>query len=141
MGTLREQMVTELQLRGITAKTQKAYLKDVRDFALYFKKSPEQMGEKEIKEYLLYILNEKKASEGTFKNCRNALKFLYRTTLKRDWVVENIPCPKSKRKLPVVLDLSEVEAFSHQEPEAQGDPDDHVFFGAEDQRNGSPEGH
>ncbi len=111
METLREQMVTELQLRGITPKTQKAYLKEVRDFALHFNKSPEQMGEEEIRKYLLYILNEKKASEGTFKNCRSALKFLYKTTLKRHWEVDNIPCPKSKRKLPVVLDLSEVEAL------------------------------
>jgi site-specific recombinase XerD len=111
MGTLREQMVEELQLRGITPKTQKAYLQEVRDFALYFGKPPEEMGEQEIREYLIYILKEKNASEGTFKNCRSALKFLYRTTLKRDWVVENIPCPKSKRKLPVVLDLSEVHAL------------------------------
>ena len=69
------------------------------------------MGEKEIKEYLLYILKEKKVSDGTFRQCRSALKFLYRTTMNRDWIVEKIPGPKSKRKLPNVLDLSEVQAL------------------------------
>jgi integrase/recombinase XerD len=40
-----------------------------------------------------------------------ALKFLYRTTLKREWAVEKIRCPRAKRKLPVVLDLSEVQSL------------------------------
>jgi len=111
MGRLREQMVAELQLRGITPGTQKAYLREVRNFALYFGKSPEEMGEKEIKAYLLYILKEKHVSDGTFRQCRSALKFLYRTTMNRDWIVEKIPGPKSKRKLPVVLDISEVQAL------------------------------
>ena len=39
------------------------------------------------------------------------LKFLYRTTLKREWPVEKIKHPKRRRKLPVVLDLSEVESL------------------------------
>jgi integrase/recombinase XerD len=40
-----------------------------------------------------------------------ALKFFYRTTLKREWMVEKIRHPRAKRKLPVVLDLSEVESL------------------------------
>lgn len=111
MGKLRDQMQSDLQLRGLSPKTQKIYLSQVRSFALYFKKSPEQLGENEVKEYLLYILKERKVSDSTYRQSYGALKFLYQITLKRSWVVEKIPYPKTKKKLPVVLDRTEVEAL------------------------------
>lgn len=111
MGRLREQMQADLQLRGLSQKTQKIYLRQVRDIARYFKKSPELLGEKEVKDYLLYLLREKKVSDSTFRQCYGALRFLYKITLKRDWVVDKIPYPKTKKRLPVVLDKTEVEAL------------------------------
>ena len=56
MGKLRDQMQADLELRGITPKTQKSYLREVRNFARYFGKSPEELGESEVKQYLLYLL-------------------------------------------------------------------------------------
>jgi site-specific recombinase XerD len=111
MGTLREQMQRDLELRGLSPKTQKAYLHQARDFACYFKKSPEQLGEEEVKEYLHYILKERKVSNSTYKQTYGSLKFLYQTTLKRNCVFDKIPSLKSKKKLPVVLDRTEVEAL------------------------------
>lgn len=111
MGKLRDQMQSDLQLRGLSPKTQKIYLSQVRDFARYYKKSPDQLGENEVKEYLLYILKERKVSDSTYRQSYGALKFLYQITLKRSWVVEKIPYPKTKKKLPVVLDTTEVEAL------------------------------
>src|SRR3989337_3858067 len=106
MGKLRDQRLADLQLRGITPRTQKSYLREVRNFAKYFNKSPEELGESEVKEYLLHLLKERKLSDGTFRFYYSGLKFLYRHTLKREWVIEKIQCPKRKIKLPVVLDLS-----------------------------------
>jgi integrase/recombinase XerD len=111
MGTLREQMQADLQLRGITPRTQKDYLREVSKLAKYFNKSPEELGEKEVKEYLVHLLKDGKISGGTYKYYVSGIKFLYRTTLKREGVVNAIQYPKCKRKLPVVLDLSEVEAL------------------------------
>lgn len=111
MGKLREQMQMDLQLRGITPRTQATYLREARNLALYFKKSPEELGERELKEYLLYLINDKKLPEGTYRNYYSGLKFLYKHTLKREWVMEKILCPKRRQKLPLVLDLSEVEAL------------------------------
>jgi site-specific recombinase XerD len=111
MGTLRDQMLADLQLKGITPRTQKDYLREVSNLAKYFNKSPEELGEKEVKEYLVHLLKDRKISGGTYKYYVSGIKFLYRTTLKREEVVDAIRYPKSKRKLPVVLDLSEVEAL------------------------------
>jgi len=111
MGKLRDQMAADLQLRGATTRTQTTYLREAGNLAKYFNRSPAELGEDELKEYMLYLMKERKLSDGTFRFYVAALKFLYRTTLKREWVVEKIKCPKRKRKLPVVLDISEVESI------------------------------
>ena len=86
MGKLRDWMLVDLQLSGAKPTTQR-------------------------KAYLLYLMKERHLSEGTFRFYVAALKFLYRTTLKREWAVEKIRYPRAKKKLPVVLDLSEVESL------------------------------
>jgi len=111
MDTLREQMIKDLQLKGITPKTQKKYLREVNNLSSYFGKSPEELGEKEVKEYLLHLLEDRKLSRGTYKNYAAGIKFLYTTTLNRAEVVEKIRYPKAAKKLPVVLDLVEVKAL------------------------------
>lgn len=111
MSTLREKMLADLQLKGLTPRTQKIYLREVRNYAKYFGKSPEELGEKELREYLLYLLNERKLAKGTYRFYYQGLKFLYKHTLKREDVVEKIRCPRGKKKLPVVLDLAEIKTL------------------------------
>ncbi len=111
MNTSRDQMLVDLQLSGAKPNTQKSYLREVDNLAKYFNRSPEELGEAELKEYLLYLMKERHLSEGTFRFYVAALKFFYRTTLKREWQVEKIRPPRAKRKLPIVLDLSEVESL------------------------------
>jgi integrase/recombinase XerD len=111
MKDLREQLVADLQLNGAVPSTQKNYLRIVDSLVKYFNRSPEELGEAELKEYLLYLMNEKHLTEGTLRFYVAAFKFLYRTTLKREWAVEKLRYPRTRRKLPVVLDLSEVESL------------------------------
>jgi len=111
MNPLRDQMLVDLQLSGAKPNTQKSYLREVDNLAKYFNRSPEELGEAELKEYLLSLIKERHLSEGTFRFYVAALKFFYRTTLKREWMVEKIRHPRTKRKLPIVLDLSEVESL------------------------------
>src|SRR4030067_1877758 len=111
MGKLRDQMLGDLQLSGAKPRTQKTYLREVENLAKYFNRSPEELGEDELKKYMLYLIKERHLSEGTFRFYVAALKFLYRTTLKREWAVQKIRYPRAKRKLPVVLDLTEGESL------------------------------
>ena len=111
MKTLRERMLVDLQLSGAKPNTQRSYLREADNLAKYFNRSPEELGEDELKAYMLYLIKERHLSEGTFRFYVAALKFLYRTTLKREWMVEKIRHPRAKRKLPIVLDLSEVESL------------------------------
>ena len=69
MGKLREQMLVDLQLSGAKPSTQRAYLREAANLAKYFDKSPEQLGEGELKEYLLYLMKERHLSGGTLRFC------------------------------------------------------------------------
>jgi integrase/recombinase XerD len=107
--TRRRLMIDDMQLRGFSPGTQAAYLAQVTDFARFFNKHPDNLGEKEIREYLLHLINEKHASYGVVNQAYYALKFLYAVTMKRPWNRENLPCVKKPQRLPVILDKEEVK--------------------------------
>ena len=111
MDAVREQMMKDLQLKGITPRTQKKYLREVKIMADYFAKPLEELGEKEVKDYLVHMLETRRLSRGTYRGYVAGIKFLYRTTLNREEVVEKIQYPRAKKTLPVVLDLAEIKAM------------------------------
>jgi site-specific recombinase XerD len=111
MNALRARMLTDLQLKGITPRTQKKYLREVSLMADYFDKPLEELGEKEVKDYLVHMLETRKLSRGTYRGYVAGIKFLYKTTLNREEVVEKIRYPKANRTLPVVLDLAEIKTM------------------------------
>ena len=111
MDALREQMSKDLQLKGITPGTQKKYLREVSMMANYFDKPLEELGEEEVKDYLIHMLETRKLSRGTYRGYVAGIKFLYKTTLNREEVVQKIQYPKAKKTLPVVLDLAEIKAM------------------------------
>jgi len=47
MGRLREQMKGDLELRGLSGKTQEIYLSQVRNFSRHFNRSPRHLGERD----------------------------------------------------------------------------------------------
>jgi len=79
-----------------------------RLFAKYHMRSPKEMGEREIRQFLLHMVEERMASRATVRQVRAALTFLYTTTLRRPVEVDWIPVPRRKRRLPVVLSGTEV---------------------------------
>jgi integrase len=109
MGQLRERMLNDLKLKGFAPSTQKEYLLRVRHFAAHFKRSPADMGGKEVREYLLYLINVRKISPMNHRMYVAGLKFLYKTTLQRPEAVAEIAWPKVPRKLPDILSGDEVE--------------------------------
>ena len=55
MSQLRDKMKMDLELKGFSPNTKKAYLKNAERFANHFAKSPAMMGESEIREYLRHL--------------------------------------------------------------------------------------
>jgi site-specific recombinase XerD len=109
MGELRDRMEADLKLRGLAVLTQRAYLRVGRAFAAYFRRSPAEMGEPEIRKFLVHLDRERKVQPATRYVYTAALKFLYKVTLQRPQEVARIPFPKVPRKLPDILSGTEVE--------------------------------
>ena len=111
MNTLRQRMTEDLRVRNRSPRTIKTYIGHVAKFARRFRKSPELLGPEEIRQYQVYLVNERHVSWSHFNQAVCALRFLYRHTLSRDWAVTHIPFPRQPRKLPVVLSQAEVQRF------------------------------
>ena len=112
MTPLRQRMLEELQRRNYSPATTRGYILAVKQFAAYFHRSPEQLGGTEIRRFQLYLLQQKKLAPGTVEGRMSALRFLYKVTLKEDWILADvIPLPRKPQKLPVVLSPEEVRHF------------------------------
>ena len=108
MTQIRDRMMEDMQLRGLSAKTQEAYLRSVRQLADHYGKSPEVITEEELRQYFLYLKNEKRVSRSTCTQALCGIKFLFQQTVQREWTTFELVRPPKERKLPVVLGLEEV---------------------------------
>ena len=108
MTQLRQKMLEELQRRNYSDRTAKTYVRIVRDFAAYFHRSPDKLGPEQIRQYQAYLFQSKKLSTASVSQYVSALRFLYVKTLRRNFLTEHIPFPKSPRRLPIVLSPEEV---------------------------------
>lgn len=101
-------MLDELRLRNLSEVTVRLYIGSVERFSRYFGKSPEQLGPEQIREFLLHLIYDRKATPSTIQLYRSALRFLYVTMLKRSWFEEDVAHIKHRPKLPTVLSADEV---------------------------------
>ncbi len=108
MSELRDRMARDLALRNLAEKTRHEYLRCCRAFAGYHMKSPVELGETALKQYLAH-LQLRGAGPETLKMNVAGLKFLYGVTLDRPKVAERLLWPKVPHKKPVILSGSEVE--------------------------------
>jgi integrase/recombinase XerD len=80
MTRLRQRMLDDLRRRNYSPDTIRGYIRAVRQFAEYFRRSPEQLGAAELRRYQLHLLHESKLALGTVENNISALRFLYKKT-------------------------------------------------------------
>lgn len=112
MTKLRQRMTEDMQVRNLSPHTRASYLQQVALFAQHFQKSPEGLGPEAIRSYQVFLANDKKLAPSSICIAVAALRFLYRTTLKRNWTLEEvIPLPKKPKKLPIILSPQEVLTF------------------------------
>jgi len=108
MGRLRDQMEQDLRLRRYSKKTSTEYIRCMVNFTKYFMISPDQLGEREIRSFLLHLVDEKKVSPSVQKMHIASLKFFYSNTLRRPDVVQHLAYPKAHKPLPDILSRDEV---------------------------------
>jgi integrase/recombinase XerD len=111
MTPLRQRMIQDMQLRNLSASTQRNYIHYVAGFAKFFARSPEHLDLDDIRQYQLHLINERRLSPESVNQYISSVKFLYTVTLEMPWGDDHFPRVRVPQKLPVVLSPEEVVQF------------------------------
>ncbi|MBW6462187.1 MAG: tyrosine-type recombinase/integrase [DPANN group archaeon] len=102
-----ENFKTEIKLRGYSHNTLESYVYTIDNFLKFTKKSPQDITETDIKNYLVYLQQGKNATNTTIHRHLNAIKSFFRIT--KNIVADNIKLPKVSQKLPGFLTIEETQ--------------------------------
>lgn len=109
MTQLRERMILEMQLRRLSERTQEAYLYAVYRLAKHYKRPPDRITDREVQDYLLYLMNERKAAWSSCNQFACGVKFFFEATLGRTSIRFALPPRRSEQRLPEILSAQELE--------------------------------
>jgi len=109
--SLFNQLAVAIQVRHYSPKTLKAYRSWIRQFQIFTKsKPPELLCMEDVKSFLSSLAVEKKVAASTQNQAFNALLFLFRHVLEKEFEqVEGVVRAKRKTYIPVVLSREEVD--------------------------------
>ena len=102
MTPLRSKMVREMQLQRLATKTQEAYVRCVRDLAKHYRCSPDRLTVEQVRQYVHYLLTERKLSSSSCNLALAAFKFFYRKVLGNEQFKLKVRYKRSGRLLEVL---------------------------------------
>ena len=108
---LLDQVKTIIRRKHYSIRTEQAYVKWIREYILFHgKRHPNEMGEKEITDFLSSLACSRHVAASTQNQALNAIVFLYKHVLNKELgdfgLIEKAKRPK---KLPTVLSKGEVQ--------------------------------
>jgi site-specific recombinase XerD len=108
--TWRDKMSEDMRLRDFRPRTQEAYLGATRQFIDWLGRGPEAAAEKDIRNYFLYLREDKQLAPSSIHVMMYALRFFFTHTLQRPLKVFELLRVNKPRLLPVVLSPAEVRS-------------------------------
>lgn len=111
MTALRQRMIEDMRIRNFATTTQRSYIHYVAEFAKHFNRSPQDLDLEAVRQYQLYLAQDRKLSPQSINTFISAVQFLYLTTLEMPWETKDFPRARLEEKLPVVLAPEEVQCF------------------------------
>ncbi len=109
MTELRRRMVEDLQLHGYCPRTQIEYVRVVAALAEYYHQPPDRLTEQQVRQFFLYLINQKRLTDASIRTYRGGIQFFYASTLQRPMPLFELVGHKRRRRLPVVLSLEEIQ--------------------------------
>jgi integrase/recombinase XerD len=100
----------DFNLRGLSARSRKAYLSAVRQLEGHSGRPPDKLDDNDVRDFFLHLINVRRVSPNTVSQKLYAIKFLFEITLKRRLECFKTIRPKKTSKLPVVLSVPEVHS-------------------------------
>lgn len=109
--SLRQRMLEDMRVRNLSESVQYTYLDHVTRLAKHFGKSPHLLGPEDVRQYMVYLAEVERADVPTRRLAACSLRFFYRVTLGRSWMIDSIPYAQRLKKLPEILSVEEVRQF------------------------------
>lgn len=107
ISPLRRRMLEDMEVRGLAEKTKKGYIRNVKDFAGFLRRSPDTATAEDLREYMLHM-RRTGISTATFNNRIGALRFFFSVTCGRDDLKHSMRLRRDPEKLPEILSPEEV---------------------------------
>lgn len=111
MTPLQQRMIEDLHLRGLSERTQAAYVRAVRQLAEHSHTSPARITEEELRGSFLSLKNVKHSSRSASTIALCGITFFYEHTLKREWSTLTFVRAPREKKLPGILSVEEVRTI------------------------------
>lgn len=129
VSPLRQRMLDDMRLRRLSAKSQSAYIRAVKNFTVFLGRSPDLAEAEDLRRFQLYMV-----SAGTSPTTINAtltgLRFFFETTLERPELMRRTRQVHQERKIPVVLSVEEVARLLEHAPGLRSQAALSVAYGA-----------
>jgi site-specific recombinase XerD len=103
---------TDMEIRGMSAHTQRSYTQHVERFLRFRKRPAEEIDESEAREFLIEMLRENKVSTVTLNSYNAAIRLFFAVTLNRTMNYLQLPRFKVKKKLPEILSREEIRQLT-----------------------------
>ena len=107
ISPLRQRMIEDMTVRGFTAATQRSYITAVREFTVFFGRSPDAANGEDLRRYQLHMRSIG-ATATSMNAAVSALRFLFGVTLGRDDAEIGMTTVREPKRLPVILSPGEV---------------------------------
>ena len=108
-------MIEDMTMRKLAPKTQRGYIRNVKAFAAFLRRSPDTASREDVRRFQLHLTS---SGAGTPKinSTVTALRFFFEVTLDRPDIAKRLSFVYEPRKVPVVLSPEEVVRFLEAAP-------------------------
>src|SRR5687767_5128774 len=110
ISNLRRHMIEDMKIRNMSALTQAAYVRAVKNFAGFHGQSPDKLSFDDVRTYQLHLLS-RGLQPQTINQIICALRFFYAVTLRKPEAKTELPLARRADTLPAVLSPEEVARF------------------------------
>jgi len=104
---LRQRMLEDMAMRGLREETQRDYVRFVRSFAAFLRRSPDTATAEDVRRFQVHQA-ESGMQPPTINSSVSALRFFFTVTLDRPDLSRRLVLVRYPRKLPNVLSVEEV---------------------------------
>ena len=107
-SALRERMIEDMTVRGFNEQTRSNYIRDVRAFAAFIRRSPDDMATSEdLRRFQLHQTHSG-IQPPSINSAVSALRFFFTVTLDRPDLPRRLTVVRQPRRLPAVLSVEEI---------------------------------